>query len=703
MNPCVTYSVEDSLALIGLASAPVNALGQPLRAAILQACERAAADPCVLGIIVHGANGLFCAGADIGEFGLEASFASPSLPDLLLYLTQIEKPLVAAIDRFALGGGLELAMACGYRVSSVNARLGLPEISLGLLPGAGGTQRLPRLIGAQPALDMMISGQPVDARHALEVGLVDRLCDAKSDLLGIARRFARELIDSGASVRPLERHPNPGADLPAEFFGGYRDKHLSRWKDRLAPRLVLEAVEAACTSSLSQGLAREAELFKQAEASSQSQALRHVFFAEREAGKVSGVNASTPLRTIAKVAVIGAGTMGGGIAMNFANAGISVTLLELKADALERGLKHIRSLYETSHQRGKLTQVELEQRMALLNGTLDYADIGECDLVIEAVFESLPVKQQVFRTLDEVCKPGAILATNTSTLDVDLIAAVTRRPEDVIGLHFFSPANVMRLLEVVRGRFTSPEVLATTLKLGKVIGKIPVVSGVCFGFIGNRMLEPYSREAHRLILEGATPAQIDRTLTDLGLAMGVMAMHDLAGIDVSFLVRESRREAIAHDPSYCRVADELNALGRYGQKTRRGAYLYEGRERKEDFEVITLAERIAGELDIPRRPITTQEIHDRCLFMLINEGIQLLDEGIAERSGDIDLVWINGYGFPNWLGGPMHYAQQLGLETVLTGIRRYQNSLGEYGQMWFQPAPLLERLVAAGNNRIERI
>jgi 3-hydroxyacyl-CoA dehydrogenase len=703
MSTLVTYTVDDNLALIGLASAPVNALGQPLRAAILHACERAATDPCVRGIIVHGGNGLFCAGADIAEFGQDASSASPGLPALLLYLTQIAKPLVAAIDRFALGGGLELALACGYRVSSVDARLGLPEINLGLLPGAGGTQRLPRLIGAQPALEMMISGQPMDAGKALESGLIDRMIDAHSDVLDGARRYARELIDSGAPARPVERHPNPGVDLPIGFFEGYLASHQSRWKDRLAPRLVLDAVEAACTSPLSHGLVREAELFKQAEASSQSRALRHVFFAERDAGKVNGVNASTPLRSIAKVAVIGAGTMGGGIAMNFANAGVPVTLLELKPEALERGLTHIRALYETSIERGKLTRIELEQRMALLDGTLDYADIGECDLVIEAVFESLPVKQQVFRTLDEVCKPGAILATNTSTLDVDLIAAVTRRPQDVIGLHFFSPANVMRLLEVVRGQFTSPEVLATTLKLGKVIGKIPVVSGVCFGFIGNRMLEPYSREAHRLVLEGATPAQIDRTLTDLGLAMGVMAMHDLAGIDVSFLVRESRREAIAHDPSYCRVADELNALGRYGQKTRRGAYLYEGRERKEDFEVITLAERIAGELDIPRRPITTQEIHDRCLFMLINEGIQLLDEGIAERSGDIDLVWINGYGFPNWLGGPMHYAEQLGLQTVLAGIRHYQNALGEYGEMWFQPAPLLERLVAAGKHRVERI
>ncbi|HEF4762480.1 TPA: enoyl-CoA hydratase/isomerase family protein [Pseudomonas putida] len=703
MSNLVTYHVEDNLALIGLASPPVNALGQPLRAAILQACDRAASDPAVSAIIVHGENGLFCAGADITEFGLPASFAAPSLPDLLVHLTRIDKPLIACIGRFALGGGLELALACGYRISTANARLGLPEINLGLLPGAGGTQRLPRLIGAEPALDMMMSGLPVSADRALELGLVDRLIDEGEAPLDGARRFARELVAEGAAARPVERHSNPAAALPDDFFTRYRATHEPRWKNRLAPRLVLAAVESACVLPLSAGLEREVALFKEAEASLQSEALRHVFFAEREAGKVAGVSASTALRPVAKVAVIGAGTMGGGIAMNFANVGIAVTLLELKPEALERGLGQIRNSYAISLQRGKLTQAELDQRMALLTGTLDYADIAECDLVIEAVFESLPIKQQVFRTLDEVCKPGAILASNTSTLDVDAIAAVTRRPQDVIGLHFFSPANVMRLLEVVRGKLTAPDVLATTLKLGKAIGKIPVVSGVCFGFIGNRMLEPYSREAHRMVLEGATPAQIDQVLTDLGLAMGVMAMHDLAGIDVSFLVRESRREAIAHDPSYCRIADELNALGRFGQKTKRGAYIYEGRERKEDFEVIALAERVAGELHIARRPISNEEIHDRCLFMLINEGIQLLDEGIAERSGDIDLVWINGYGFPSWLGGPLHYAEQIGLAAVLDGIRHYRKALGEYGEMWFHPAPLLERLVAAGKTRIERL
>src|SRR5690606_27171567 len=385
---------------------------------------------------------------------------------------------------------------------------------------------------------------------------------------------------------------------------------------------------------------------------------------------------------IAKIAVIGAGTMGGGIAMNFANAGIPVVLLEAKPEALDRGLTQIRKNYEISVQRGKLASELLEQRMQLLQGTLDYADLADADLVIEAVFENLEIKQSVFRTLDKVCKPGAILASNTSTLDVDAIAAVTSRPRDVIGLHFFSPANVMRLLEVVRARETAPEVLATTLKLARRIGKIAVVSGVCFGFIGNRMFEPYSREAHRLLLEGASPAQIDRVLTDHGLAMGMLAVQDLAGIDVSHLIRESRRDAISHDASYCLLGDELYALGRHGQKTKAGFYRYEGRERLEDPEVDLLAERTAARLGIPRREISAQEILERCLFGLINEGIQLLDEGIALRSGDIDLVFIHGYGFPAWRGGPMHHAESLGLDHLLARLEHYRQTLGEHGERW---------------------
>lgn len=701
MQQSIDYRCDNELALIGLRFPPVNALGQQLRSALADACERAAADPAVKAIILHGDAALFSAGADISELGSVASHADPSLPALLEHLGEIDKPLIAAISGVALGGALELALACGYRIAAADARVGLPEIKLGLLPGAGGTQRLPRLIGAEPALELILSGQPVNASRATELGLVDRLATSTGSLLDDARAFARELLASAAPAQPAAPFIEPGTGLPANFFADYRARHAARWNGQLAPQLVLEAVQAACELPLAGGLQREGELFRQAEASAQSAALRHVFFAERQTGKLPGLDAATPIRPVQKVAVIGAGTMGGGIAMNFANAGIPVALLEARAEALDRGLAQIRKNYEISVKRGKLTPAQLEQRMELLFGTLDYSDIADADLVIEAVFESLPVKQQVFRILDDVCKPGAILASNTSTLDVDQIAAVTRRPQDVVGLHFFSPANVMRLLEVVRGKATAPDVLATTLKIAKRIGKLPVVSGVCFGFIGNRMLEPYAREAHRLVLEGATPAQVDRVLTDLGLAMGVFAMYDLAGIDIGYLVREARRSEIAHDPSYFRLADELHLLGRHGQKTGRGFYLYQGRERVEDTEVVQIAERLAAELGIQRRTISDQEIHDRCLFMLINEGIQLLDEGIALRAGDIDLVWLNGYGFPAWRGGPLHDAEQLGLEQLLAGIRTYRERLGAYGEMWLQPAPLLERLVAAGKTRIE--
>jgi 3-hydroxyacyl-CoA dehydrogenase len=703
MTALIDYHREGRVALIGLASPPVNALGQPLRQALAQAIEQALSDPQVQAVVIHGSERVFSAGADINEFGTPAAFATPDLASLLERLAQSAKPLIAAISGVALGGGLETALACGYRLATADATLGLPETRIGLLPGAGGTQRLPRLIGAEAALDMISSGEAVSAPQALELGLIDRLVDTCDDLLSAALDFAHTLIGQSARAQRDWPYARPAAGLPDDFFATYATRQARRWRGQLAPQLALEAVSAACVGTLTQGLAKERELFGLAEASSQSAALRHQFFAQRDAQKVAGVDKQTARRAVASVAVIGAGTMGGGIAMSFANAGIPVTLLELKGEALDRGLAHVRQQYDIAVKRGKLSPRQLDERMALITGTLEYADIARADLVIEAVFESLSIKQNVFRILDEVCKPGAILATNTSTLDVDLIAAVTRRPQDVIGLHFFSPANVMRLLEVVRGRETCAEVLATTLDLARRIDKIAVVSGVCFGFIGNRMLEPYAREAHRLVLEGATPAQVDGVLTELGLAMGVLSMYDLAGIDVGYRVRESRREAIAHDPSYCRLADELYAQGHYGQKTGRGFYRYNGRKRIEDYEVVACAEVLASELGIVRRVISDEEIHDRCLFMLINEGVQLLDEGIAQRSGDVDLVWINGYGFPAWLGGPLHYAEQLGLGRVLAGIERYREQLGDYGQMWFQPAALLQRLVAGSHTRIQRL
>ncbi|MFZ5933782.1 3-hydroxyacyl-CoA dehydrogenase [Pseudomonas putida] len=695
--PLIDYRRDHQLALIGLHHAPVNALGHGLRQALLQACSQAAADPEVQAIILHGQQLPFSAGADINEFGSPQAWEEPALPQLLETLARLGKPVLAAIDGVALGGGLELTLACSHRLATTGARLGLPEVRLGLLPGAGGTQRLPRLIGVAPALEMMLSGDSIDARQGLVLGLIDRLVEPGQELLDAACSFARELLAQPAAPRATAAALMDG--LESDFFANREAQLLARNPGQRAPLRVLAAVRAACELPLAEGLAREQALFREALQDPQATALRQQFFAEREALRVPGIDASTALRPIAQVAVIGAGTMGAGIAMNFINVGIPVRLLELKPEALDRGLAQIRKLYEHSIKRGKLSAEQLEQRMALLQGTLDYADLADADLVIEAVFEDLSIKQSVFRTLDRVCKPGAILASNTSTLDVDRIAACTQRPQDVLGLHFFSPANVMRLLEVVRGRLTAPDVLATTLKIAKRIGKLPVVSGVCFGFIGNRMLEPYAREAHRLVLEGASPAQVDKVLTGLGLAMGVFAMYDLAGIDVGYLVRQARRSEIAHDPSYFRLADELYSLGRHGQKSGRGFYRYEGRQRIEDPEVQQIAAQLAGNLGITRRTISDAEIHDRCLFMLINEGLQLLDEGIALRSGDIDLVWTNGYGFPAWRGGPLHYARELGLDQVLAGIEHQREQLGAYGRMWLQPAPLLRRLASSTKQR----
>ncbi|MCL7462963.1 3-hydroxyacyl-CoA dehydrogenase NAD-binding domain-containing protein [Pseudomonas sp. NW5] len=702
MLPLIDYRQAPPLALIGLNRAPVNALGHALRQELQVAVRQACADPAIQAVVIHAPALPFSAGADISEFGHSRFTAQPSLPELLIELAASPKPLIAAINTLALGGGLELALACGYRIAAPNARLGLPEISLGLLPGAGGTQRLPRLIGVEPALALMQSGQPISAARALELGLVDCLASRAETLPDEACAYAHALLARQAAPFPDYPHPDPGQTVSASFFADYLHQHQGSWKGREAPRTLLEAVHTACQQPLAAGLAHEQALFMAAIDSPQSQALRHLFFAEREAGKVPGIEASLPLRPIRQVAVIGAGTMGGGIAMNFANRGLPVVLLEQTREALDRGLAQIRNNYEISARRGKLSAAEVEQRMACLTGSLDYADLAEADLVIEAVFESMAVKRQVFTTLDAVCKPGAILASNTSTLDIDAIAACTQRPQDVLGLHFFSPANVMRLLEVVRGQATAPDVLATALKLGKQLGKLPVVSGVCYGFIGNRMLEPYSREAYHLLLEGASAAQIDRVLTEFGFNMGVLSMYDLVGIDVGYLIRTPMRAILSQDPSYCRLADELYALGRYGQKSGRGTYLYAGRERQDDPEVQALAERLATELGITRREISDQEIHERCLFMLINEGLKILDEGIALRAGDIDLVWTCGYGFPDWRGGPLHYAEQIGLAHVLATLQKYRTQLGDYGALWFQPAALLERLVAAGQTHISR-
>ncbi|MFV8819523.1 3-hydroxyacyl-CoA dehydrogenase NAD-binding domain-containing protein [Haliea sp. E17] len=690
------YSVAGDIAVFGIDNPPVNGLSQAVRAGLQAAFQRALEDTTVDAIVIHSCTGSFSAGADIAEFASGNFNTQPELPALLEAIEASPKLVIAAIDGMALGGGLELALACDYRIAASAAKLGLPEVSLGILPGAGGTQRLPRLADPATALEMIVSGRPVTAQAASEAGFVDRLHTADTPLLDAAVSYARELLAANAPRLSCSEMLIDTAALPADFFTDRRLEAARRQRGFQAPQRCIDAVEAACTLPFADGLARERALFAQCVTSPQARAQQHVFFAERAAARIPGVGADTPPRDIARVAVIGAGTMGGGIAMNFINAGIPTVLLDLSEESLQRGLDAIRNNYAISVSKGRLDASRVEQCLGLLQATTQYADIADADLVIEAVFERLDIKQNVFRTLDEVCKPGAILASNTSTLDLDAIAAVTSRPQDVIGLHFFSPANVMRLLEVVRGARTAPDVIASAQKVARRIGKLPVVVGVCFGFVGNRMLEPYGREAMRMLLEGASPAQIDRVLTDFGLAMGLCSMSDLAGIDVSYLTRQGNRAAIAHDPGYGFIGDRLYEKGHYGQKTGQGFYLYAGRQRSENPEVEEIAATAAAELGIARREISEEEILERCLFPLVNEGARILEEGIACRASDCDLIYVNGYGFPAWRGGPMHYADETGLDVILAGMQHYRDQLGEYGAMWFEPAPLLERLVAEG-------
>lgn len=693
MTKKITYQTRESIAVIGLNNPPVNSLGHESRTQLSEALQCALVDPQITAIVIISDNQVFSAGADINEFGTALTWQHPSLPELLEQVDQSNKLIIAAVEGVALGGGLELAMACDYRISDINSKLGLPEVKLGLIPGAGGTQRLPRLTNVPFALDMIISGTPVSAQQAYKEGLVDKL--SEGSLIDNSLDYVRQLLNDGAKSRRCTDLSVDISSLPDRYFDDYRTSIARKKRGYFAPEQCIHAVEAACTLPFKAGLEKENTLFLKCLETPQARAQQHIFFAEREATRVPGIDPATKPRQIRSVAVIGAGTMGGGIAMAFISAGIPVKLLELEQKNLDRGLADIDKSYDISVKKGRFSQQYVNKCMALLSGTLNYDDLADVDLVIEAVFESMEVKQTVFEQLDRICKPGAILASNTSTLNINTIASFTKRPEDVVGMHFFSPANIMRLLEIIRGNKTSADVIVTAIKLARVIKKVPVVVGVCFGFVGNRMLEPYAREAHRLLLEGATPRQVDSVLTEFGLAMGPLSMYDLAGIDVGYLVRESRRDEIAHDPTYNRIADDLYHLGRFGQKTDRGFYFYNGREQTDDAEVTVLARKLATELGIQQRIISDQEIFERCLFMLINEGADILNEGIAYRSGDCDLIWVNGYGFPAWRGGPMQYADEVGLNTILEGIEKYRSALGSYGEMWFKPSPLLVELVAS--------
>lgn len=688
----VKYETRNGVAVLILDNPPVNGLGLDTRRGLVESLAQALDDASVKAIVVTGGARAFSGGADIREFDKPETGMEPTLPTVISAFERSTKPVVAAIEGLALGGGLELALGMHHRVADKRAQIGLPEVKLGLLPGAGGTQRLPRAVGLEAAVDMIVSGTPVPAGKLAATRLFDRVVE--SDVLQAAIDVANEAAVSGAlpKVRDWKiEHPDAEG-----FLGSSRAAVAAASAHYPAPLRCLDAIEAAVKQPFDKGIEVEREAFAALIQTTESKALRHGFFGERAAGKIADIGPEIALREVKQVGVIGAGTMGGGITMNFLNAGIPVTLLETRQDALDRGLATIRKNYENSAKKGKLTAEQVEQRMGLITPTLDYAGLKQADLIVEAVFEEYGVKQSVFTQLDAMAKPGAILASNTSTLDVDRIAAFTGRPQDVLGMHFFSPANVMKLLEVVRGKATAKDVLATVMALARKIGKTAVVSGVCDGFIGNRMIEQYSRQAGFLLDEGALPQQVDKAMEIFGFAMGPFRMGDLAGNDIGWAIRKRRYVEKPH-MTYSKTADLVCELGRYGQKTGAGWYDYKPGDRTAypSQVVDELIEKHSKDLGIVRRAISDEEIVERLVYALVNEGAHILEEGIAAKASDIDIVYLAGYGFPIWRGGPMFYADTVGLGSVLAAMRRYAN--GHEGAAW-EPAPLLVRLAEAGQS-----
>ena len=685
----------DRIAAVGvitLDNPPVNAFSLSQRIGVSEALTAGLQDPDIQAFVICGSGRMFSAGADIREFDTGVAGESPTLMDLISLIEDSPKPVVCALHGTALGGGCELSLACHSRIAIPGTRIGLPEVTLGIVPGAGGTQRLPRLIGVLPALDAIVSGKPMTAERAHELGLVDGLADDGDDLLKISVSLAHRLSvgpEPPRKTRDRDGHLLEAQNRP-ELFDEFRSRISRRARGFEAPFACIDCVEAATTMSFENGLVFEREVFLRCRSSNQSLSQRHAFFAEREARKVSGLGPETSQTDVRHAAVLGCGTMGTGIAMCFANAGIPVIVTESEQGMLDRGMKMIRKNYASTVSKGRMTEEEAEARLALIEPTLEFERVSAADVVIEAVFEEMELKKKIFTRLDGLCKADAILATNTSSLDVNTIAAVTGRPEQVVGTHFFSPANVMRLVEIVRGDHTSPEVLATTLTLSKQLGKVGVVVGVCDSFAANRMLYPYSRQAQFLIEEGAFPEQVDKVIYDFGFPMGPFALSDLAGIDVGWRVRQHREPSRPKHLRYSEIADRLYEMGRYGQKTRKGWYNYEEGSRipMPDPEVVDLVVRTSRELKIDRREISDEEILQRCIYPLINEGARILEEGIVQRASDLDIVWLYGFGFPRYRGGPMFYADSVGLRHVYEVMQGFC----EIHEDWLEPAPLLERL-----------
>jgi 3-hydroxyacyl-CoA dehydrogenase len=687
-QPIVRVERDGDVAVIIVNNPPVNTITAAVRTGLSAALDELAGLPGVRAVLLRCEGSTFFSGADIGEFNgppKEAEYR-----DLFARFEALAVPVVAAMHGTVMGGGLEITLACHYRVAAAGTRFGLPEVTLGIIPGAGGTQRLPRLVGIEKTLDMIISAKPVDVPTALGLGFLDK--SIEGDLATGALAFARELVATGAG--PRRTADRPVAPASGEVLERFEALARKLYPNRHAPHTAIEAVKASARLPLPEGLLYEDTLVNGAKLTPESLGAVHVFFAERETRKVVGLPAGDA-QPVKSAGIIGAGTMGGGIAMCFANAGIPVTVVDSTQEALDRGFKVIDGNYASMVKRGRLTEADKAKRLGQISGSLDYAALAQVDVVIEAVFENMDLKKKIFASLDKVCKPGAVLASNTSTLDVTEIARATQRPQDVVGLHFFSPANVMPLLEVVRTDLTGAQAIRTVMELAKAIRKTPVLARVCYGFVGNRMMEGYAREAERIVLEGAEPRQVDHALEGWGMAMGILAVFDMAGVDVGVNVHKANAERYPPDPTYYQADFALVEAGRLGQKNGKGYYSYVpgDRARHDDPEALALLRARAAALKVPQREHTTHEILERCLYPLLNEGFRILEEGVVQRAGDIDVVWTSGYGFPRYRGGPMHYAEQIGLKTLYDGMLRYR---AEFGPMHWEPAPLLKALVEKG-------
>jgi 3-hydroxyacyl-CoA dehydrogenase len=687
----VALAVDGDIAVITVNNPPVNTITASVREGLFRVIGEIRSHTALTAVVLVCEGGTFFSGADIGEFSgppKEAEYR-----DLFRQLERLPIPVVVGMHGLVMGGGLEIALACHYRVAVPGTRFGLPEVTLGIIPGAGGTQRMPRLIGVEKTLELIIGARPVDVATGIALGFID--AEVQGDVRAATIAYARALVRELAGPRRTSERSVDAATATPAILHKLSAQAAKQYPNRQAALTAIKAVSAAAKLPFEEGLLYETELANGAKATDESKALVHVFFAERDTRKVPGLPADTKPRTIGCGGVVGAGTMGGGIAICFANAGLPVTILDTNQESLDRGLRVIGKTYDSMVERGRLSAEDKEKRMALIRGTLAYSDLASADVIIEAVFESMDLKTKIFKALDDVAKPGAALATNTSTLDITEIAAATRRPDDVVGLHFFAPANVMPLLEVVRTDSTAPAVIRTALELAKRLRKTPVLARVCYGFIGNRMMEGYAREAERMTLEGATPREIDGALEAWGMAMGILAVFDMAGIDVGVNVHRANAERYPPDPSYYQADFALHAAGRLGQKNGKGYYKYlpGDRVRHDDPEAVQVLKDTALRLNIPQRNHSAGEIVERCVYPLINEGIRILEEGVASRASDVDVVWCAGYGFPRYRGGPLFHADTIGLKTVYDGVLKYQD---QYGPMHWEPAPLLARLVAEG-------